>query len=77
MQAQSPAWGLIEPPYLAPQTGRYGLTFTFHTLAFFIFFPGSWLWTKWKNVYSDHTVDVLVREEERFHSHRAKTQVDM
>lgn len=35
----------------------------------FIFFPGSWLWTKWKKVYSDHTVDVLVREEERFHSY--------
>lgn len=35
----------------------------------FNFFPGSWLWKKWKNIYSDHTVDVLVREEERFHSH--------
>lgn len=41
----------------------------FSYIFIFNFFPGSWLRGKWKNIYSDHTVDVSAQEEERFHSH--------
>lgn len=79
--ASGPAWGPAAPrrssPTCLPKLAGYGLTFTFRTLAFKIFFSGSWLWKKWETVYRDHTVDVLVREEERFHSYCEKTPVDV
>lgn len=66
------------PTCIFPNWGACGLSSTFLTLSFFLFFfPGSWLWKKWKNVYSDHTVDVLFREKERFHSYSEKTLVDV
>lgn len=56
----------------SPNCGGYGLNFIFLTFSFLAFFPipGS---GKSGKTYNDHTVDVLVQEEERFQSPRENT----
>ena len=77
-KTRGPEGSLRPPPtYMAPQTGVPvvgALLFLHFHFSFFFLVLGS---GKSGKTYTDHTVDVLFREKERFHSYSEKTLVDV